>query len=313
MEFSITLLIVVGTGYLLDLWLGDPQGWPHPVSFFGKLIAHGEKRFNNGSHRRLIGALMTIVLVVSTWCLLFLFFNLIQDVDWLAIPLGIVFFFWGLASTSLIREGRTVWRTLDEEGLVAGRERLRFIVGRDTAALNKNQVRTAVLETLSENLSDGVVAPLFYFALGGLPLMFAYKMVNTLDSMIGYKSERYLQFGSFAARLDDVLNYLPARITGLLMSFLSMNIGGFRFMKRFGRNHASPNSAMPEAALAGILNCRFGGPNIYHGELVVKPFIGENTRLLVADDLKRTVRINQGVCFVMTIIAVLLQLKIGRF
>jgi adenosylcobinamide-phosphate synthase len=153
-------------------------------------------------------------------------------------------------------------------------------------------VRTAVLETLAENLSDGVIAPLFFYAVGGVPAMLAYKMVNTLDSMIGYKNERYKDFGWFAARLDDVLNFLPARITSFLMVFVTFSWRGLKFTFKYGRQHASPNSGYPEAALAGILNCRLGGPNYYSGKLVVKPYIGDNNRTVSDTDVYKACVIN---------------------
>ena len=167
------------------------------------------------------------------------------------------------------------------------------IVGRDTSALSAQEVRTAALETLAENLSDGVVAPLFWYLLLGVPGMLAYKMVNTLDSMVGYKNERYRRFGCFAARLDDVANYIPARLTALLMILVSGRFSLLRFVGKYGSRHASPNSGYPEAALAGILNCRFGGPHYYFGEEVWKPFIGNNERALTTEDMKKAVCVNR--------------------
>lgn len=162
-----------------------------------------------------------------------------------------VFVFYGLANHSLIQEGREVIDILKKQGVEAGRRRLSWIVGRDTSELSPKGIYTAVLETMAENLSDGVVAPLFYYALGGFPAMMAYKMVNTLDSMIGYKDERYRQFGCMAARLDDVLNYIPARLTALFMALVAYRPGLFRFIFRYCHQHASPNSGFPESAMAG--------------------------------------------------------------
>jgi adenosylcobinamide-phosphate synthase len=195
-----------------------------------------------------------------------------------------------------------VEKVLSNEGLEAGRKRLSWIVGRDTSQLNTTQIRTAVLETLAENLSDGVVAPLFYYAIGGLPLMFAYKMVNTLDSMIGYKSERYRQFGCFAARTDDVFNFIPARVTALLMLLVTFRWNVLPFVLKYGPKHASPNSGYPESAMAGILKCRFGGPNVYHGVLVEKPFIGTNQREITAKDIRRACAVNFAVATVVVLL-----------
>ena len=207
-----------------------------------------------------------------------------------------MFVFYGLANHSLIQEGGEVIRTLEEQGLDAGRKRLSWIVGRDTSQLSPKKIYTAVLETMAENLSDGVVAPLFFYALGGFPAMMAYKMVNTLDSMIGYKDARYKDFGCCSAHLDDVLNYIPARLTAFLIALSGYRKGIFSFIRKYARQHASPNSGYPESAMAGILDCRFGGPNIYHGILVEKPYIGTNNRELSINDYKRAARINQTVC-----------------
>jgi adenosylcobinamide-phosphate synthase len=170
-------------------------------------------------------------------------------------------------------------------------------VGRDTSELTAQEVRTAALETLAENLSDGVIAPLFWLALLGTPGMLAYKMVNTLDSMIGYKTERYRDFGCWAAHIDDVANYLPARLTALLMvlpyAIINFQFSIFNFVRRYGRNHASPNSGYPEAALAGILDCRFGGPHYYFGQLFPKPYIGDNPRELTTADMRIAIRVNR--------------------
>jgi adenosylcobinamide-phosphate synthase len=187
---------------------------------------------------------------------------------------------------------------LEKNGLEAGREQLSYIVGRETRTLNEQQIRTAVLETLAENLSDGVIAPLFFYALGGVPAMLAYKMANTLDSMIGYKSEKYRNFGWFAARFDDIINFIPARITALLMVVLSFSWRGLAYIFRYGNQHSSPNAGYPEAALAGILNCRFGGPNVYHGTLVEKPYIGKNDREITDRDFYKACFLNFCTCLV---------------
>ena len=228
--------------------------------------------------------------------------------DWCFCIVASVFVFYGLANHSLIREGREVVDILKKQGVEAGRRRLSWIVGRDTSELSPKGIYTAVLETMAENLSDGVVAPLFYYALGGFPAMMAYKMVNTLDSMIGYKDERYRQFGCMAARLDDVLNYIPARLTALFMALVAYRPGLFRFIFRYCHQHASPNSGFPESAMAGILDCRFGGAHVYHGLLVEKPYIGDNDREISYADFRIAVRVNHMVTLltVVSIVAVYL-------
>ncbi|MDE7508543.1 MAG: adenosylcobinamide-phosphate synthase CbiB, partial [Muribaculaceae bacterium] len=198
--------------------------------------------------------------------------------------------FYCLAGTTLVREVRDVFRAC-ENSLEAGRRQVGRIVGRDTESLTADEVRTAALETLAENLSDGVVAPLFWYMVAGLPGMMAYKMVNTLDSMIGYRTERYRMFGCVAARVDDVANWIPARLTALLMIVVSGSMKLFGFVGRYGHCHASPNSGYPEAALAGILGCRFGGTHDYFGQAVYKPYIGETARVLTFSDMEKGVKI----------------------
>jgi adenosylcobinamide-phosphate synthase len=167
-----------------------------------------------------------------------------------------------------------------------------------------------VLETLSENLSDGVIAPLFYYMLAGVPGMLTYKMINTMDSMIGYRSERYEQFGKFAARLDDVVNFIPARLTALLMVVVTFSRRGANFIIRYGHRHKSPNAGFPEAALAGILDLRFGGANIYQGVRIDKPFIGDNKREIQPEEINRVSRINHSTCLLMlALIIVILSFK----
>jgi adenosylcobinamide-phosphate synthase len=199
--------------------------------------------------------------------------------------------FYGLAGTTLIREVRAVFRAADRS-IEEGRRQVGRIVGRDTTQLTLQEVRTAALETLAENLSDGVVAPLFWYLLLGVPGMMAYKMVNTLDSMIGYQNDRYREFGRFAALTDDAFNYIPARLTALLMVLSAGRPSLWRFVRKYGRCHASPNSGYPESALAGILDCRFGGPHSYFGEMFYKPYIGETDRPLTTRDMELAVRIN---------------------
>jgi adenosylcobinamide-phosphate synthase len=311
-------------GWLLDLLIGDPVWLPHPVVWFGKMISWGEHRLNQGLHRKLKGALLAVALILFVFFVTWFLRHLLQRLDNIfIIVFDIIIIFYCLAGTTLIREVREVFYALDRS-LEEGRQQVARIVGRDTSELSAQEVRTAALETLAENLSDGVIAPLFWFALLGTPGMLAYKMVNTLDSMIGYKTERYKDFGCWAAHIDDVANYLPARLTALLMilfppKFFAKQSGiaergddkglnRFKFVCINGRNHASPNSGYPEAALAGILNCRFGGPHYYFGKLFDKPYIGENERLLTTDDMKKAVRVNRTAEVLMVLIVSALML-----
>ena len=302
------IIIPLILGFAADMLIGDPHWLPHPVRLFGRLISFGEKWLNKGNHRKLKGAIMAAALVSAVFLFLFFLLKVVSVSFMLWTIVAPVFVFYGLANHSLIKESLLVIKALKKEGIEAGRKRLGFIVGRDTAALNENQVRTAVLETLAENLSDGVIAPLFFYAVGGVPAMLAYKMTNTLDSMIGYKNERFKDFGWFAARLDDVLNFLPARITAFLMVLLTFSWRGLKFIFKYGRQHASPNSGYPEAALAGILNCRLGGPNYYSGKVVVKPYIGDNNRTVSDADVYKACVINfsSAIFFILLIVIVTL-------
>ena len=309
MTHPLSLLI----GWLLDLMVGDPQRLPHPVVWFGKMIAACERKLNRGTNRKLKGALTAVGLIlfvfVFTWMLR-------KVLDTYALYLfDAIAIFYCLAGTTLIREVRAVFLALDRS-LDEGRRQVARIVGRDTSELSAQEVRTAALETLAENLSDGVIAPLFWLAILGTPGMLAYKMVNTLDSMIGYKTDRYRDFGCWAAHIDDIANYIPARLTALLMlTFSPPKLGGVRgglnrlkFVRKYGRNHASPNSGYPEAALAAILDCRFGGPHYYFGELFDKPYIGTNDRPLTTEDMKKAVRVNRTAEILMVAIVLLCQL-----
>ena len=280
-------------GWVLDLVFGDPQRLPHPVVGFGKAIAFFERRLNKGRHRMLKGALMSIALIAATYAVGLVFTFHFSLFTFHFSLLSFIIIFYCLAGTTLIREVRQVFLAVDRS-LEEGRAQVARIVGRDTSQLSAQEVRMAALETLAENLSDGVIAPLFWLALLGVPGMLAYKMVNTLDSMIGYRTERYKDFGCWAAHIDDVANYIPARLTALLMIITQK--GRFflcTFVWKYGRNHASPNSGYPEAALAGILDCRFGGPHYYFGQLFDKPYIGTNDRPLTTADMKKAVRVNR--------------------
>ena len=300
-------------GWLLDLLVGDPQRLPHPVVWFGKIIAFGEHRLNRGSHRRLKGALMAVTLIIAVFALTFALRHYFSHLpSYILFLFDAIIVFYCLAGTTLIREVRAVFLALDRS-LEEGRAQVARIVGRDTSELSAQEVRTAALETLAENLSDGVIAPLFWLMLLGTPGMLAYKMVNTLDSMIGYHTERYLQFGCWAARIDDVANYIPARLTALLMVIWCPKCLGF--VRKYGCCHASPNSGYPEAALASILNCRFGGPHKYFGEVFDKPYIGDNDRELTTADMKTAVRVNRTAEIIMVVIVLassLISLLLSR-
>ncbi|WP_288591328.1 adenosylcobinamide-phosphate synthase CbiB [uncultured Prevotella sp.] len=317
------LLANLLTGWLLDIIFGDPSRLPHPVVYMGKWIAMGERRLNRGKSRKLKGALFAVGSVLLVFGVAWLLTAFLRCQAAASGATGMVFslisyavvslcVFFCLAGKTLRREVRMVFGKL-ELGLDEGRQQVARIVGRDTLSLSRQEVSTAALETLAENLSDGVIAPLFWFALLGVPGMMAYKMINTLDSMIGYQNKRYKDFGCWAARIDDIANYLPARLTALLMILAGWGYMQFsrshsrrslayylQTTRRYSRCHASPNSGWPEAALSSLLDCRFGGPHDYFGELFYKPYIGSNARPITFSDMTSSLHI----CLAAEIIAV---------
>jgi adenosylcobinamide-phosphate synthase len=281
LNFSAPLLL---SAFLLDLAVGDPPSLPHPVVLMGKFIVWGERVLWSGKAYRdfLAGMFLSLTLIAlgagATWTLLCFLAYLPPLIAFLLTA--------ALASTTLATRSLLAAITRIETPLRLGdleeaRGNLAHIVGRDTCVLNQDKVLRASLESLAENTSDGIVAPLFYLFLGGIPLAMAYKAVNTLDSMVGYRTERYLYFGKFAARLDDVANFVPARLTAFLMviaTFLvRLNAGlAVRVLWRDHANHLSPNAGYPEATLAGALGIRLGGPSVYFGKEVWKPYIGDD-------------------------------------
>ena len=286
------LMLPLLAGALLDALIGDPAWLPHPVVGMGKLIGGAEKALNHGARRMLKGALAAIILIAFTYLLFFFLTHWLYVLNrWAGICFEALMVFCFLAGKTLIREVLMVFQAVDES-LDKGRAQLARIVGRDTAQLDAQEIRTAALETLAENLSDGVIAPLFWYMLLGIPGMAAYKMINTLDSMIGYKTDRYKDFGCWAAHIDDIANWVPARLTALLMVLVAGRPGLLGFVHKYGRQHASPNSGYPESALAGILDCRFGGTHSYFGQEFYKPYIGENPRELTTNDARKAIRIN---------------------
>lgn len=287
-----TQITAILIGWTADKLLGDPERLPHPVVLFGKLIAAGERRLNHGKRRRMKGAALAVTLIAATFGAtagLIALAGMASPA--LRTAVEAIMIFYCLAGTTLIREVKGVFAALDVS-TEQGRKQVARIVGRDTSQLTDNEIRKAALETLAENLSDGVIAPMFWLLLLGVPGMAAYKMINTLDSMIGYRTERYKRFGTAAARIDDAANYIPARLTALLMIAVAGKPELLKFVARNGKRHASPNSGYPEAALAGILNCRFGGGHYYFNEYFDKPFIGDNDRQLTKNDLRKAVTVN---------------------
>ncbi len=286
---------------LLDLILGDPRRLPHPVVGIGRMITALEKVLRQlVRNERLGGVLLLITVVGSTAAITLL---LVKGASALHPYAGFAVSAWlsytCLAARSLHAESKLVADRLISGDLEGAREYLSRIVGRDTGNLEEPEIWRALVETVAENTSDGVIAPLFYLMIGGPVLGMAYKAVNTLDSMVGYKNERYLRFGWASARFDDLANWIPARLTGLLMVLAAPLVGlsmqsAFRVMCRDSRNHSSPNSGIPEAATAGALGVKLGGTNSYFGVIVEKPPIGDPLRELSHDSYRGAVRLMYG-------------------
>lgn len=291
-----TICIAVLLGFLLDLCLADPSWMPHPVVLMGKCITRLEKclraRFPATARgERMAGCVLAVVLPVGTLVLTsavcFLAYR-IHPV--LSLAVQTLWCWQALAVKGLAVESRNVYRCLAAGDLPAARKAVSRIVGRDTQALNEEGVTKAAVETVAENFSDGVVAPLLYMLLGGAPLALCYKAINTMDSMVGYKNERYLYFGRAAAKLDDVANYLPSRLAALFWIAAAALTGqhagnAWKIWRRDRRNHASPNSAQTESACAGALGVQLAGPAYYFGEYYDKPTIGDALRPVEPRDI----------------------------
>jgi len=276
--------------YGLDWLIGDPEWAPHPVRWMGWLIQAGEnflRRFIRGSRAEFMGGVSLSLLVVGVFGLgsWFLLEWLGDRNKTLAFIVALYLAFTTLATRSLLDEARAVRRLLLDSDLLGARRQVARIVGRDTQALDEPEVTRAVIETLAESASDGVIAPMFYLAIGGAPAALAYKAINTLDSMIGHRDARYEFFGKFAARLDDAANFIPARLTALLFVLAAWMLrldrsGAWRVLLRDGARHKSPNAGRPEAAMAGALDARLGGTNYYDGEPHHGPRLGDAKRPL---------------------------------
>lgn len=286
---------------LLDLLIGDPRWFPHPVAYIGKLITALEKALRRLLRSEKIGGVLLLVMTVGITCGVAEAF--LKGAYAVSTYLGFVvaaLLSWScLAARSLHLESRLVAAALVRGDLAEARKYLSYIVGRDTAELDEPEIWRATVETVAENTSDGVIAPLFYLILGGPVLAIAYKAVNTLDSMVGYRNERYFRFGWASARFDDLTNFIPARLTGLLMVAAASLAGlsgcsAWRIMRRDGRNHSSPNSGIPEAAAAGALGVRLGGTNVYSGIPVAKPTIGDASQPLSFSAWRGSVRLMYG-------------------
>ena len=284
--------------YLLDLTLGDPPHWPHPVRWLGRLISFLESPLRRiFPNPRLAGLILTgICLLAAAGGAAAAVFLASRINPFLEFLVSVVLIYWAISVKDLAAHARAVYQPLSRGDLAAAREALANIVGRETSQLSEAGVIRATVETIAENTVDGVLSPLFYAALGGAPLVWAFKAASTLDSMVGYKTGPYREFGWAGARLDDLCNWLPARLSAFFFTLAAWLNGlnwqeTWRICWRDGRRHASPNAGWPEAAVSGALGLRLGGPNIYHGELLEKPWIGEGRREPETVDILKTIRL----------------------
>ena len=310
MKLGIAALIA---GYLLDLLLGDPEWLYHPVRLIGKYISFAEKRLRKRGGNLRIGALiLTISTTLATMAAASLILWLLRLAGDVPLFIGMALMDWmGIAVTCMAKEARGVGRAL-KLGVGPARKQVARIVGRDTENLNEEEIIKATVETVAENTTDGVISPILYALIGGPVLLWGYKAVNTLDSMVGYLDEKYRDIGWSSAKLDDVLNYIPARLTALLMAFAARLTGmdgknALRIVRRDHANHKSPNSAWSEAAAAGALHIQLGGTHLYFGKPVEKPTIGDEDRPAEEEDIRRV----NSLLYVTSFLMILITAAVG--
>lgn len=319
LNFVITyrIVIILLSSSLLDFIFGDPLKLPHPIVYIGKLITGLEKLLSPDSTENDVpkGILIFILTVIISYIIPFVVLLILYRINfWLGLILEIFWSFQILAARTLSTEAYKVKKYLDEGNLKEARRALSMIVGRDTSQLTEEDITKAVVETVSENTTDGIVSPLIAIAIGGAPLGFAYKAINTLDSMIGYKSEKYFYFGKASAILDDVVNYLPARLTGISMCFASALISGlsakgaWRVMMRDHAKHASPNGGWTEGATAGALGVRLGGDATYFGVLYKKASLGDSKKTIESSDIARGTKLMWVSSIVVLILLVIIRM-----
>jgi adenosylcobinamide-phosphate synthase len=297
------MYITIGIAMLLDLLIGDPPNWPHPIRFFGWIIANIEKWIRKGIKNLYIGGFLLLMgSIVGALLPVLLMKAIIPPFLFTFIEIYLLYTF--LASRCLTDEAMKVKKALDSGDLESARFKLSYLVGRDTKSLSQSDVTRGVVETVAENTIDGVLAPLFYMIIGipfglSLELALIYKVVNTLDSMVGYIQPPYKEIGFASAKMDDFMNFIPARIGAFIMILTGAFIGkdvknGFKIFIRDRNNHKSPNSGHPESAIAGLLGIQIGGSNVYFGNLVVKPTIGDANKPIESKHISETIKVMIG-------------------
>ncbi len=315
------MLLSLPTGFLIDIIVGDPHGLPHPVIFIGKLISLFETQFRKAFSRtvkgeRAAGLFVWILTVVISAAIPFLILWLCSFVSiWLVYAVESIFFWQMLAVKALKDETMKVYYALESGDIKRSRKAVSMIVGRDTDELDDAGVTRAAVETVAENTSDGIVAPILFASIGGAPLLFFYKAVNTMDSMLGYTEEPYKNVGFVPAKADDVFNFVPARISAILMlaagRILKLDVkNGWKIFKRDRYNHASPNSAQTESVCAGLLRIRLGGDASYHGVLHKKKYIGDDLRPVRHDDIPGSCHLMFDTSLIMLVCGILIRFLI---
>ena len=291
---NLSSFLVLPAAFILDMLLGDPRRLPHPVRWMGRAIVRAEPWFRRLPGKGVVaGGLFAAALIIGTWTLTWFALGQCRQVHpALGFALETVAVYFCLSARSLMDAAEEIRVLLKGKHLETARAKVAMIVGRDVDRYQAPDIARATVETVSENFVDGVLSPLFFAAIGGAPLAMAFKMVNTLDSMVGYKNEAYYYFGRAAARLDDVLNFIPARLSVPVIALAAQLLGGsgrraLRTAWAEGANHTSPNAGRPEAAFAGALGVKINGPNAYGGILVKKPFIGIRFREVEVDDIRK--------------------------
>lgn len=308
------------SAYVLDLIFGDPYSFPHPVKFIGNMIARLEKFFFATLINKLLSGLITfLIVVVSTYFATFLLINISYSLNsYLGIAVEILLTYTVLSAKCLEVEAVKVQRELRAKNLENSRKSLSYIVGRDTKELDFTQIIKAVIETVAENTVDGVISPIFYLCLGGVPLAMAFKAISTLDSMIGYRNEKYEEFGKVSARADDVANFIPARLSVIFFTISAFLLkldyrNAFLICMRDRKNHLSPNCAYSESLTAGALGIQLGGSHYYGGKLVEKQKIGDDLRKADIDDITKTVNMLRIVTFLSVLTVCIINIFVSGF
>ena len=317
---KLTLVIKIWIAYVLDLIFGDPQNIIHPVQIIGKMINIGEKSLlgkkykSDRKYKFFAGMILNITVISLTYGITYLIRRTSESS--IIFTVAEIYLMYTIFSiNSLAREGNRVYNILKEGNIERARKDLSYLVSRDTGTMDEKMIIRSTMETISENTVDGIVAPMLYMFLGGLPLSMTYKAINTFDSMVGYKNEKYMDFGKFSAKLDDVANFIPARITGILIVIASMILGydyknSLKIFIRDRKNHSSPNSGHAEAGVAGALGIQFGGRVSYFGKEVDKPVIGDKIKDFELEDIKKNIKIMYVASFLSLIVFSVISLGI---